>query len=225
MIYLLEDDQNIREFVLYALNGQGLEASGFDRPSAFWRAMEERVPELLLLDIMLPEESGLEVLQRIRAQAKTAALPVIMLTAKGTEYDKVLGLDSGADDYIPKPFSMLELISRIRALLRRAQKSAQEKSYRIDALCVNPEKHTVSVADDPISLTVKEYELLCLLLENAGIVLSRGQIQERIWGYAFDGESRTVDVHIRTLRQKLGACGSLIETVRGVGYKIEERPR
>ena len=221
MIYLLEDDRNIRDFVLYALNGQGLEAMGFERPSAFWAAMAQRTPELLLLDIMLPEESGLEVLQRLRAQNKTADLPVIMLTAKGTEYDKVLGLDSGADDYIPKPFSMLELLSRIRALLRRAQKAPEEKSYQIGGLFVCPGKHTVRVDGKPVTLTIKEFELLCLLLENEGIVLGRGRIQDKIWGYAFDGESRTVDVHIRTLRQKLGSCGGLIETVRGMGYKIE----
>ena len=211
MIYFLEDDKNIREFVLYTLNAQGYESQGFERPSLFWAAMEERTPDLLLLDIMLPEEDGLQILRKIRDT---------QLTAKGTEFDKVIGLDSGADDYIPKPFSMMELLSRIKALLRRTQDSAREHEYVIGSLYVCPEKRIVKVDDEPVSLTYKEFELLCYLLENRNIVLSRTQILNKIWNYDFDGESRTVDVHIRTLRQKLGSASDIIETVRGVGYKI-----
>ena len=220
MIYFLEDDKNIRDFVLYTLNAQGYESKGFERPSLFWAAMEARTPDLLLLDIMLPEEDGLQILRKIRGSQLTAKLPVIMLTAKGTEFDKVVGLDSGADDYIPKPFSMMELLSRIKALLRRTQDSSREHEYVIGSLYVCPEKRIVKVDDEPIGLTYKEFELLCYLLENKNIVLSRTQILNKIWNYDFDGESRTVDVHIRTLRQKLGSASDLIETVRGVGYKI-----
>lgn len=218
MIYLLEDDQNIRDFVLYALNGQGLEAIGFERPSEFWPMMEQKIPDLLLLDLMLPEEDGLEILRALRAQPATQQLPVILLTAKSTEFDKVIGLDSGADDYVTKPFSMLELISRIKALLRRAQPGNPE--YRLGRLYVCPEQRTVQADGKPVNLTCKEFDLLLLLLQNQNLVLTRRQIQDHIWGCKFSGESRTVDVHIRALRQKLGVCGDLIETVRGVGYKI-----
>ena len=218
MIYLLEDDSNIREFVLYALNGQNMEAVGFERPSQFWDALSRRMPELLLLDLMLPEEDGMEILRKLRTQRETQALPVILLTAKDTEFDRVLGLDEGADDYVAKPFSMLELISRIRAVLRRSVVRAPE--YRIGPLYVSLERHQVRVDQQEVPLTRKEFELLRTLLENRGCVLTRNQLQDKVWGYEFDGESRTVDVHIRTLRQKLGACGELIETVRGVGYRI-----
>ena len=221
MIYLLEDDSSIRELLVYTLNSQGLDAEGFGLPSQFWSAMEHAHPNLILLDIMLPEEDGLAVLRRLRGTARTAEIPVIMLTAKGTEYDKVIGLDSGADDYIAKPFGMMELLARIRALLRRTgEERTQAGDYRCGALLVSPERHLVEVNGESIALTLKEFELLCLLLENRGIVLTRTQILDRIWGYAFDGESRTIDVHIRTLRQKLGAAGSCIETVRGYGYRI-----
>ena len=168
---------------------------------------------------MLPEEDGISILKKIRMRPDTRKLPIIMLTARGSEYDTVVGLDSGADDYIPKPFRMMELISRIRALLRRAEDSGAEE-YQIGSLYVNPAKHIVTVDQEPVSLTLKEYEMLCLLLKNSGMVLSRTQLLNQIWGYEFDGESRTVDVHIRTLRQKLGEAGDLIETVRGIGYKI-----
>ena len=196
MIYLVEDDESIRELVVYTLNSQGLDAQGFERPSLFWKALEKELPSLVLLDIMLPEEDGLSILKKIRIRPDVRKLPVIMLTAKGSEFDTVVGLDSGADDYIPKPFRMMELISRVRALLRRSEDNGAEE-YRM-----------------------KEYEMLCLLLKNSGTVLSRTQLLNQIWGYEFDGESRTVDVHIRTLRQKLGSAGDLVETVRGVGYKI-----
>ena len=218
MIYLLEDDDSIRELVIYTLNSQGMEARGFARPSAFWEAMGEQTPSLALLDVMLPEEDGISVLKKLRASAHTARLPIIMLTAKGTEYDKVLGLDAGADDYVTKPFGMMELLSRIRALLRRTERN--DALYRCGQLTVDPGSHTVLVGDREVALTQKEFEVLCLLLKNKGRVLSRERLIEDVWGYAFTGESRTVDVHVRTLRQKLGEAGACIETVRGYGYKI-----
>lgn len=218
MIYLLEDDDSIRDFVIYTLVSQGMEARGFDRPSAFWAGMEESVPSLVLLDIMLPEEDGMSVLKKLRESPRTRKLPVIMLTAKSTEYDKVMGLDAGADDYIAKPFGMMELLSRIRALLRRTE--ADSGVYRCGELTVDPGRHTVTVGGQNVTLTQKEFEVLCLLLKNRGQVLSREQLIENVWGYAFTGESRTVDVHVRTLRQKLGAAGAYVETVRGYGYKI-----
>ena len=218
MIYLLEDDDSIRELVIYTLNSQGMEARGFARPSAFWEAMGEQTPSLALLDVMLPEEDGISVLKKLRASAHTARLPIIMLTAKGTEYDKVLGLDAGADDYVTKPFGMMELLSRIRALLRRTERN--DALYRCGQLTVDPGSHTVLVGDREVALTQKEFEVLCLLLKNKGQVLSRERLIEDVWGYAFTGESRTVDVHVRTLRQKLGEAGACIETVRGYGYKI-----
>ena len=174
---------------------------------------------LILLDIMLPEEDGISILKKLRARPDTRKLPIIMLTAKGSEYDTVMGLDSGADDYIPKPFRMMELISRIKARLRRLEDKGAEE-YRIGSLYVCPSRHVVTVNKEPVNLTLKEYEMLCLLLKNSGMVLSRTQLLNQIWGYEFDGESRTVDVHIRTLRQKLGDAGDLIETVRGIGYKM-----
>ena len=220
MIYLLEDDSNIRDFVLYALNGQNMHAVGFERPSQFWAAMAEQTPDLLLLDIMLPEEDGMEILRKLRSQSEGKRLPVILLTAKDSEFDRVLGLDEGADDYVAKPFSMLELVSRIRAVLRRSAPRVEE--FYIGSLFVSPEKHLVQIDGKDIALTRKEFELLRVLLKKQGRVLTRTQLQDAVWGYEFDGESRTVDVHIRTLRQKLGSCGELIETVRGVGYKIGE---
>ena len=218
MIYLLEDDDSIRDLVIYTLQSQGMEAKGFPRPSAFWEAMAEHTPSLVLLDIMLPEEDGISVLKQLRSSARTCRLPVIMLTAKGTEYDKVLGLDAGADDYLAKPFGMMELLSRIRALLRRTEREVN--IYRCDVLPVNQTRHTVTVNGREVVLTQKEFEVLCLLLKNRGQVLSRERLIEDVWGYAFTGESRTVDVHVRTLRQKLGEAGAYIETVRGYGYKI-----
>ena len=222
MIYILEDDASIRKLVVYTLNSQGMEAEGFERPSLFWSAMEERRPELVLLDIMLPEEDGLQVLKRLRGAPETRKLPVLMLTAKGTEYDKVLGLDEGADDYITKPFGMMELMARIRAALRHGgQGSGQEgERYQLGTLYVDPGRHIVRDGDRDVTLTLKEFQLLCLLLERRGTVFTRDQLLNTIWGYEFDGASRTVDVHIRTLRQKLGASGGCIETVRGIGYKI-----
>ena len=223
MIYLLEDDASIRDFVIYTLNSQGMEARGFELPSDFWRAMEEQMPSLVLMDIMLPEEDGLSILKKLRAAPRTAKLPIIMLTAKSTEYDKVLGLDGGADDYVAKPFGMMELTARVRALLRRANPKTAELCYQAGCLSVWPKKHTVRVAGEEVSLTRKEFDLLCLLLKNEDQVVTREQLIQEVWGYAYQGESRTVDVHVRTLRQKLGQAGELIETVRGVGYRIRRR--
>ena len=221
MIYVVEDDASIRELVTYTLNSQGMDAEGFAVPSQFWKAMERQKPELILLDIMLPEEDGLTILKKLKANQETERLPVIMLTAKDGEYDTVIGLDSGADDYIPKPFRMMELISRIRAVLRRASKEEKAEEYQIGDLDVNPAKHVVKVKNEPITLTLKEFEVLCILIRHQGNVFTRAQLLDEIWGYEFDGESRTVDVHIRTLRQKLGEAGDCIETIRGVGYKID----
>ena len=223
MIYLVEDDNSIRELVVYTLNSTGLEAQGFERPSEFWKAMENEVPGLIILDVMLPEEGGIEILQKIRKNPKTEKLPVILETAKTSEYDKINGLESGADDYIAKPFSVMEMVARVKALLRRAEYASAEKEYTIDNLYVCPSKHIVKVDDEEVSLTLKEFEMLCLLLSNRGIVLTRDQMLNKIWGYSFDGENRTVDVHIRTLRQKLGTAGDIVKTIRGVGYKISNK--
>ena len=219
-IYLLEDDDSIRKLVTYALVSQGYEAYGFSRPSEFWKAMEGQQPALLLLDIMLPEEDGLEVLQKLRTSAATKKLPVIMLTAKNTEYDRVVGLDSGADDFISKPFGMMELVARIRAVLRRTESKKEESGYQLGELFVSPKQHIVRVAGQDVTLTNKEFELLCLLLENRGMAMTRDAIMDGVWGQEFSRENRTLDVHVRTLRTKLGPAGSCIETVRGVGYKI-----
>ena len=221
MVYLLEDDEGIRKLVVYALEHAGYETQGFDRPSAFWSAMERRCPELVLLDIMLPEEDGLSVLRRLRSAAAWRRIPVMMMTAKSSEYDRVIGLDSGADDYITKPFGLMELTARVRALLRRAE-SAPRSEYRLGGLYVSPERHLVRAGDRNVELTHKEFSLLCLLLENAGRVLTRDVIMDRVWGRDFDGENRTVDVHIRALRAKLGPEGERIRTVRGAGYKLED---
>ena len=220
MIYLLEDDDSIRKLVVYGLQSQGYEAQGFALPSEFWRAMDAQLPELLLLDIMLPEEDGLSILRKLRAAAPTRKLPVIILTAKNTEYDRVVGLDGGADDFISKPFGMMELLARVRAVLRRAEPSGDADGVQIGALYVCPPQHIVRVNGKSVQLTNKEFEILCLLVENRGIVLTRGTLMDKVWGFDCDRENRTLDVHIRTLRVKLGEAGSCIETVRGVGYKI-----
>lgn len=220
MIYLLEDDNNIRNFVTYALNNSGLDAEGFAAPRDFWAAMEKQKPQLVMLDIMLPEEDGLSILARLRKAPATKNLPIMMLTAKSTEYDKVVGLDGGADDYVTKPFGTMELIARVKALLRRAEPVSDTRVYEAGGLFLSPAKHIVRVNGEDVALTLKEFELLSYLFKNRGNVLTRDQILQEIWGYEFDGENRTVDVHIRTLRSKLGSCGELIETVRGVGYRI-----
>lgn len=220
MIYLLEDDTNIRNFVVYALNSSGLEAEGFELPSQFWTAVEKKKPSMAILDIMLPEEDGLSVLRKLRESSETKDLPIIMLTAKSTEYDKVIGLDGGADDYVTKPFGTMELMARVKALLRRAEPVSDGKEYSIGPLLLNPDKHIIRVDGQDVALTLKEFQLLCYLIRNKGNVMTRDRILQEIWGYEFDGENRTVDVHIRTLRSKLGKAGDLIETVRGIGYRI-----
>ena len=220
MIYLLEDDDSIRKLVLYGLDSQGFQAKGFALPSEFWRAMDAEMPELVLLDIMLPEEDGLSILRKLRARSATKRLPIIMLTAKNSEYDRVIGLDHGADDFVSKPFSMLELIERIRAVLRRAEPAQASGDFSLGLLFVSPDRHEVKVGGKDVTLTNKEFELLCLLLRNKGIVLTRATLMDRVWGFESERENRTLDVHIRTLRVKLGEAGSYIETVRGIGYKI-----
>lgn len=220
MIYFIEDDPNIRELVVYTINTTELKAEGFEKPSDFWAALDNELPELILLDIMLPEEDGLKILKKIRSSKLTESIPVILITAKSSEIDKLKGFDLGADDYVAKPFGIMELLARIKAVMRRSKPQSKKDEYTIGPLYVCPQKHRVKVNGEKVELTLKEFELLCLMLENRDIVLSRDQILDKIWGYAFDGENRTVDVHIRTLRQKLGDAGSIIETVRGIGYKI-----
>ena len=220
MIYLLEDDDSIRKLVKYALESQGFKVTGFSEPRSFWDEMNYALPDLLLLDIMLPEEDGISVLKKIRQNGRTKSLPVIMLTAKNTEFDRVEGLDAGADDYISKPFGMMELIARIRAVLRRLEKTDEIKEYRIGALYLCPERHEIKVDGEQIDLTYKEFSLLCLFCENRGIVLTRSQLMDKVWGFEAEYENRTLDVHIRTLRAKLGRAGEYIETVRGIGYRM-----
>lgn len=223
MIYLVEDDAGIRELMSYALAASGFEARGFDRGEQLWEALESQVPRLIILDIMLPGEDGLAILKKLRRNEATAAVPVIMATAKGTEYDRVLGLDLGADDYLSKPFGMMEMVSRIRAVLRRSAPKVEEKPLRLGALEMRPDSHTVTAGGERLSLTLKEYELLKLFLSHPGRVYTRDQLLEKIWGSDFLGETRTVDVHIGTLRTKLGPWAEYIRTVRGVGYRMEER--
>lgn len=222
MIYLLEDNPTIRNFVTYALKNEGFKVKNFDKPSLFWSEMENEVPKLLLLDVMLPEEDGYRILSKLRKNSRTAKLPVIMLTAKSQEYDKVIGFDTGADDYVTKPFSMVELLARIKALLRRSDFTPDKTDYHIGSLYLNPAKHIIKVYGEDITLTFKEFELLSLLCSQIGNVISREDILRKVWGMELDGENRTVDVHIRTLRSKLGVAGELIKTVRGAGYKICE---
>lgn len=220
MIYYAEDDKSIRELVIYTLKSTGFSACGVENGEALFEAIQEEKPELILLDIMLPGEDGLSILKKLRENAATKSIPVIMVTAKGSEYDKVKGLDCGADDYITKPFGMMETVSRIKAVLRRAGKSEQKDIYTYKSICLNSRSHVITVDGAPVELTFKEFELLKYLLQNEGTVLTRDMLLEKIWGYDFDGETRTADVHIRTLRAKLGDAGQYIETVRGVGYRI-----
>lgn len=220
MIYILEDDDSIRKLVVYALESQGYQAEGFANPSEFWDALKNEMPELLLLDIMLPQEDGLSVLDKLRKADKTARLPVIMLTAKNTEYDRAYGLDLGADDYLSKPFGMMELVARVRAVLRRSGPGKREPEYRLGSLLVLPARREVHVGGEDVQLTFKEFELLRLLLEAKGAVLTREVLMARVWDLAAERENRTLDVHIRTLRAKLGEAGRCIETIRSVGYRI-----
>ena len=219
-IFVVEDDESIRELIGYALSTGGFDYVGFEKPTELWKALETSQPDLFLLDIMLPGEDGLSVLRKIRSNPDWKELPVMMLTAKSSEYDKVKGLDSGADDYMTKPFSVLELLSRVRALLRRVVKEAPQDVLTVGDITVDRERRIVVAGEQTVTLTFKEFELLCLLMENAQRVISRDKIMEKVWGFDFEGESRTVDMHIKTLRQKLGKYGEYIETVRGVGYKV-----
>ncbi len=220
MIYLVEDDPSIRKLVSYALETSGYAVDASESGEEMWRKLETVKPELFLLDIMLPGQSGLDILSQIRSDSSLRDIPVIMLTAKGTEYDKVLGLDSGADDYIPKPFGMMELLARIKAVLRRYEHPKDRKDISYGMIVISPSSHTVKVDGEKVELTLKEFNLLLYLMENEGIVLDRDSILNTVWGYSFDGENRTVDVHIRHLREKLRNEGQRIETVKGVGYKF-----
>ena len=223
MIYCVEDDDNIRELVIYTLETTGLKARGFADGSAFTEALAFETPELILLDIMLPGEDGLEILKKLKCSSKTKSIPVIMVTAKEAEFDKVRALEAGADDYITKPFGMMEFIARVKAVLRRSSRHGDDRELSCEELRIFPGRHQVYCDDQPVELTRKEFELLLYLMENRGIVMTRDQILCHIWGYDFDGETRTVDVHVRTLRQKLGDAGRLIETVRGVGYRMADK--
>ena len=222
MIFCIEDDNSIRDLMIYTLNASGFEAKGFGEGAAFFQVLQTEKPRLILLDIMLPGEDGISILKKLRQQADTADIPVIMATAKGTEYDKVIGLDLGADDYLAKPFGMMEMISRIKAVLRRTSpKEMDRQILRIGALELNAETYTVLADGERIQLTLKEYQLLRTFMETPGRVFTRSQLLEMVWGMDYIGETRTVDVHIGTLHMKLGGCGDYIETVRGVGYRME----
>ena len=220
MIYIVEDDRNIQEIELFALKNSGYQATGFETAKEFYKALNEKLPELILLDIMLPEEDGLSILKRLRSRADTQKIPVILVTAKTSEIDKVKGLDGGADDYIAKPFGVMEMIARVKALLRRSG-GMEENMLTCGNVTLDGEKRMVYVDGKSIELTYKEFELLKLLMKNHGIVISRDVIMERVWDSSFEGESRTIDVHVRTLRQKLGDGGALIKTIRNVGYMVD----
>ena len=220
MIYCVEDESGIRNMMVYTLESAGLKAKGLEDGAALYAALKEEIPSLIILDIMLPDEDGISILKKLRVQSSTQRVPVIMATAKGSEYDKVIGLDSGADDYLVKPFGMMEMVSRVRAVMRR---SAQEEvpAIQLGQLYLNPSAHVVMVDGEPVDLTYKEFEMLYMLMSNPGRVFTRQQFLTCIWDQDYDGETRTVDVHIRNLRQKLGPCGNYINTVRGVGYRME----
>ena len=223
MIYCVEDDAGVRNMMVYTLNASGYETSGFPDGAGLFQALAQHRPQLILLDIMLPGMDGIEILKKLKAQSATADIPVIMATAKGTEYDKVVGLDLGADDYLAKPFGMMEMVSRVRAVLRRTAPKDTAKTLRVGQLELDPGGHTVRAGGRPVQLTLKEFELLRLFMENPGQVFTREQLLSSIWSQDYIGETRTVDVHVGTLRTKLGACGDAIKTVRGVGYRMEDR--
>lgn len=222
MIFCIEDDNSSRELMIYTLNSSGFEAKGFCDSDEFWDALETEIPELIMLDIMLPGEDGIEILKKLRSKSVTADIPVIMATAKGTEFDKVIGLDTGADDYLVKPFGMMEMVSHIKAVLRRTCRKTVRK-LTVGELELNPAEHTVTANGSRVNLTLKEYEMLLLFMENLGRVFTRDQLLEKVWDSEYFGETRTIDVHIGTLRTKLGNCGCYIETIRGVGYRMEEK--
>lgn len=221
MIYCVEDDGSIRDLMVYALQAAGFSAVGCADGEEFWQAMRQETPELIMLDIMLPGEDGISILKKLRAVPATADIPVIMATAKGTEYDRVIGLDLGADDYLTKPFGMMEMVSRIRAVLRRTGHRAEPTVLRQGGILLDEARHAVEVDGSPVTLTLKEYDLLRLFMENPGLVFTRDRLLSAVWGADYYGETRTVDVHIGTLRTKLGPAGDILQTVRGVGYKLE----
>ena len=222
LIYIVEDDVNIREIETFSLKNSGYTVMDFECAKDFYHKLSDKTPDLILLDIMLPDEDGLEILRKLRKNPETRKVPIIMVTAKTTEIDKVKGLDMGADDYLTKPFGVMELIARVRALLRRIGDGKDEKKVlSLDELSMDDEKHAVYVNDKPCELTFKEYELLKMFLDNVGIVLTRESIMNRIWGTDYSGETRTVDMHIKTLRQKMGETGNRIKTIRNVGYMLE----
>lgn len=221
MIFCVEDDHAVRDLMIYTLNSAGFTAKGFADGSSFYEALKTETPQLIMLDIMLPDQDGISILKQLRGSTATVDIPIIMATAKGTEYDKVIGLDLGADDYLTKPFGMMEMVSRVKAVLRRTQPANTAKILQVGRLTLNTGEHTVSIDAERVQLTLKEYELLKKFMENLGQVFNRDQLLQSIWGTDYLGETRTVDVHIGTLRTKLGVCGSYIETVRGVGYRME----
>ena len=224
MIFCVEDDNSVRELMVYALRASGFEAEGFCDGAALFDALEKQAsPSLITLDIMLPGMDGVEILKKLRSSSATRTIPIIMASAKGTEYDKVLGLDLGADDYLVKPFSMMEMVSRIRAVLRRSTPASASQKLTLGILEMDPDAHTVTCSGQRIELTLKEFELLRLFLQHPGRVYSRDQLLTKVWGADYLGETRTVDVHIGTLRTKLGAAGEYVHTVRGVGYRLEEK--
>ncbi len=220
-IYVVEDDKNIREIESFALKNSGYTIFDFECARDFYKKLSERKPDLILLDIMLPDEDGLEMVRKLRFMSETKKIPIILVTAKDSEIDKVKGLDIGADDYMTKPFGIMELISRVKALLRRSQAAEKERRLQVGELVLDEERHSVSVGEVPCELTYKEYELLKFFMLNEGIVLRRDVLMDRVWGTDFEGESRTLDMHVKTLRQKLKEAGSLIKTVRNVGYQLE----
>ena len=221
MIWCVEDDSSIRDIEVYALTSTGFEAKGFEDGDSFWDALQSQKPELIVLDVMLPGKDGVTLLKLMKQAEEFRDIPVIMATAKGTEYDKIQSLDLGADDYLVKPFGIMEMVSRVKAVLRRCRPAKESKSLKLEGLELNPEEHTVTIDGERVILTYKEYELLHLFLSQPGIAFTREQLLASVWNTEYAGETRTVDMHIRTLRQKLGSYGSLIETVRNVGYRLE----
>ena len=223
MIWCVEDDPSIRDIEVYALSSTGFEARGFEDGDSFWDALQSEKPELVVLDVMLPGRDGVTLLKMMKASEELREIPVIMATARGSEYDKIQSLDLGADDYLVKPFGIMEMVSRVKAVLRRCKRSAPSSLLKLDGLVLNPVEHTVSIDGERIALTYKEYELLHLFLSQPGIAFTREQLLSNVWNTEYFGETRTVDMHIRTLRQKLGSYGHIIETVRNVGYRLENK--
>lgn len=223
MIYCVEDDDSIRDIEMYTLRSTGFDVCGFADAPSFWEAMEREQPDLVLLDVMLPGEDGISVLKRLKEAVSTKHIPVIMATAKGMEYDKIIGLDLGADDYLVKPFGMMEMVARVKAVLRRSTPQQDARILSHGNVVMNLDEHSLTVRGERVELTLKEFDMLRMFMQHPGIVFTRDQLLSDIWGVDYDGETRTIDVHIRTLRQKLGQDGNLISTVRGVGYRLEER--